>query len=225
MRIFICALLALCSFAAAADPLPPDGRPSIHMETTLSREVPEDTAHALLFAEITHASAADAQEQVSRIVSSALAKAKSVKGVSVKTGRTSTYAVYDKDNHVVAWRVRSELALESKNVTELSQCVTTLTKTMSIANMWFSLSESARRKAQESMQGEAIAAFREKAGTIARQFGYARYSLADATVTDRTQGGVYPVVARMKAQEATVPMEAGKTTVTVAVSGTIKLEK
>ena len=229
MRILVWALLALCSFSAVANPLVPDGRPGVHLEASVSRDVLEDTAHAVLFIEKEHVSAVLAQQQVSDVLSAALAKAQKGKDVSVKTGRTSTYAVYGKDNRMTGWRVRGELVLESQNVAALSQSVTVLAETMSIEKMWFSLSPEARRKVQEALQGDAIIAFQKKAEAATRQFGYARYALSEARIVTGGQSvrfheGVMQL-SRAKAASAAVPMEAGKTTVSVSVSGTIKLEK
>lgn len=229
MRILIGALLVLCSFSAVANPVSTDNRPAVQLEASALREVPEDTAHATLFVEKEHASAAMAQQLVSQVLSAALAKAKKDKDVSVKTGRTATYAVYGKDNRITAWRVRGELVLESKKVAELSQTVTAMTETMSIANMWFSLSTEAQRKVQEELQGEAVVAFKEKAETATRQFGFARYALSEARIAVSGQNvrfheGVMQL-SRAKSASANVPMEAGKTTVSVSVAGTIRLEK
>ncbi len=229
MRILVWALLAVCSFSAVANPLVPDGRPGVHLEASVSRDVLEDTAHAVLFIEKENASAVLAQQQVSEVLSAALEKAKKGKDVSIKTGRTSTYAVYGKDNRMTGWRVRGELVLESKDAAALSQNLTTLAETMSIENMWFSLSLEARRKVQETLQGDAIIAFQEKAEAVTRQFGYARYALAEARIATGGQSvrfheGVMQL-SRAKSASPSVPMEAGKTMVTVSVSGTIKLEK
>ena len=228
MRVLACFLLAVCSLSALAAPAVTDKRPILQLEASASREVLEDTAHATLFVEKEDEDAVTAQRQVTEILSIALVRAKAMNGISVKTGQTSTYAVYDKDRRIQAWRVRSELVLESRNPAALSQCVTTLAKTMSIESMGFSLSVASRRKVQETLQGEAIAAFRAKAKAAASQFGYKRYALSEARIA--ANGGNVPLYGRvstLRAKSATeaVPMEAGKTIVTIMVSGSVRLEK
>jgi predicted secreted protein len=76
----------------------------------------------------------------------------------------------------------------------------------------------------------AIDGFKVKAGQIARGFGFADYGLRELSVQSADQQGA-PVPrmmamrsVAMAADAAPMPMEAGKTLVTVTVSGAVQLK-
>ena len=101
---------------------------------------------------------------------------------------------------------------------------------LTIARVSFGLSREARDKVEAEVVAQAIARFRTKAEQIAKQFGFARYSLRELQVS-ANDGMVPPPVPVMRAQvqmaaaDAALPVEAGKASVTASVSGSVQLEK
>ncbi|MBU4323286.1 MAG: SIMPL domain-containing protein, partial [Gammaproteobacteria bacterium] len=76
---------------------------------------------------------------------------------------------------------------------------------------------------------QAIERFKGKAAEVAKGFGFSGYTLREVSVSSADQGGG-PVRPRMMAMEAKtsmadtpVPVEAGKSMVSVTVSGSIQL--
>ena len=99
---------------------------------------------------------------------------------------------------------------------------------MVVVDAGFRLSREQRERAERDAQAQAIAQFRGKAGDIARAFGFNAYSVREVSVNAQDIG--QPRMARMVASEAAaagadapVPVEAGKTTVMVNVSGSVQL--
>ena len=80
------------------------------------------------------------------------------------------------------------------------------------------------------VQGQAIERFKAKAGDVAKGFGFSQYSLREISVNTEGDGGYVPrprmmaMAASAKMEDAAVPVEAGKATVTVTVSGSIQLQ-
>lgn len=224
-QILLGIALAMPMLPAMAETAPQ--APVLHLESSVSREVPEDLALASLFVERDNESALVAQQQVNTVMNAAVALAKKDTGISVKTGRFQTYATYGKDGHVTGWRVRSELQLESQKPAELSQLVSKLSATMNVGSLGSRLSEAAQTSAQKALQGEAVAEFRAKAQSAATQFGYGKYTLADVTLSSSASGTPNgPVVFAARAMTAPampVALEAGKSVVTVTVSGAVQL--
>jgi len=227
-RMILCTFLAACSLVAMAEPI--DLRPTLQLDASASNTVPEDVAHATLFVERENENAVTAQQQVNRVLATAVAKAKLSPSVDTKTGRAQTRPTYGKDGRITAWRVRGELVLESKATAELSQLVTQLTETMSVDKLGFSLSEDARNATQQSLQAEAITSFKTKAQTATKQLGYAQYTLDKVQlIYNNTMPSPRPMAYMAKGvsmeSSAPVSMESGKTTVSVSVSGTVRLER
>jgi uncharacterized protein YggE len=90
----------------------------------------------------------------------------------------------------------------------------------------FGLSREQRAKVETDAQAIAIERFKVKAGELAKNFGFSGYTLREVAVMANEPG--FQPVPRMatmqaKAMDASVPVEAGKSTVTVTVSGTVQL--
>jgi predicted secreted protein len=174
-------------------------------------------------------SSAELIDNASRAIDAALREAKTVKEVSAQTGQFSSFPVYGKDQQVTAWRVRAELALESSDFKALSALAGKLGARLAIASMNYSLSAASRKAAEKRLIGEAIAAFRDKAQAAAQAFGYAKFRIRDVSVN--SGGSVQPrplaraFSAMAGADAAPMPIEAGRATVTVAVSGSVLMEK
>jgi uncharacterized protein YggE len=81
---------------------------------------------------------------------------------------------------------------------------------------------------QLEAQHLAIDRFRSKAADIAKNFGMTNYSLREVAVNAGDQGYIarprmVEASMKMSSAEASVPVEAGKTTVLVTVSGSVQL--
>ena len=88
------------------------------------------------------------------------------------------------------------------------------------------LSREQRQRVEAEAQSIAIERFKARAGELARDFGFSGWSLREVAVNASDSGFPRPrVVMEMKAAaaDAPVPVEAGKTSVAVTVSGSVQL--
>lgn len=227
--LILTALLAAGSncFAEA-----PDSRPVLRLDATASNDVPEDTVIATLFVERQDSDAVVAQKQVTQAIADVLPTIKATLAVESHTGAIQTYPAYGTDGHIQSWRVRNELIIESHSPAEISRLLTKLAETLSVASVCFKLSTAAERTVQLALQAEAVKSFRAKALQITQQLGYQQFTPADLQLSEssgRTNG---PQTFMMKAaarssgeDNSQLSLEPGKTTVSVTVSGTVRLDR
>jgi predicted secreted protein len=130
----------------------------------------------------------------------------------------------------VGWRVHAELLIESTEFKALSALVNTLASTLPLSNMHYSLTPVTRKDLSKKLESQAIAAFREKAQRLTQDFGYSAFQIGEMTVGDND--GISPRSNMYMAREpifsksaVNVPIEAGTTTVTVTVNGSVKMKK
>jgi predicted secreted protein len=177
--------------------------------------------------------AADAnqvQTQLKTALDTALTEAK--KGaqtgqLDVRTGNFSLYPRYGKDGKINGWQGSTELVLEGRDFAKISAAAGKI-QTLTIANVAFSLSREQRSKVEAEAQNTAIERFRAKAGDIAKSFGMGAYNVREVSVNAGDQGYTpRPRMAEMSMKvsslDAAVPVEAGKSTVLVTVSGSVQL--
>lgn len=85
-----------------------------------------------------------------------------------------------------------------------------------------------RAKVEAEAQNTAIERFRVKAGDIAKSFGMGSYNVREVAINAGDQGytprpRMVAMSAKMASADEAVPVEAGKSTVTVTVSGSVQL--
>ena len=170
------------------------------------------------------------QAQLKTALDTALVEAKKSAAsgqLDVRTGNFSLYPRYSKDGKINGWQGTTELVLEGRDFAKISAAAGKI-QTLTIANVAFSLSREQRAKVETEAQRIAIDRFRVKAADIAKNFGMNSYSLREVAVNADDQGYVpRPRVAsmsmKMSSSDEAVPVEAGKSTVTVTVSGSVQL--
>jgi predicted secreted protein len=147
--------------------------------------------------------------------------------LEVRTGGFSVLPRYGRDRRIASWVGTAELILEGTDAARVSEAAGRVPG-MVVMNAGFRLSRARRERAEREVQGQAIAQFRAKAGEIAKGFGFAGFSLREVSVNVQDMGPA--PMARMLAKEATataaeapLPVEAGKSAVTVNVSGSVQL--
>ena len=148
--------------------------------------------------------------------------------LEVRTGQFSLYPRQNRDGKQTGWQGTAELVLEGRDFGRIAATAGRLTS-LAVSGVNFSLSREQRSRVENEVQAQAIERFRARALEIARGFGFAGYTLGEVQVGNQEQGvlprtrlmAMAPGVAMA---EAPVPVEAGKTAVTVTVSGTVHLK-
>lgn len=195
----------------------------VDFRVEVQRKVPNDLGRAVLYVELSGPDSGDVARRVKARLAEGLALAKAQRGVAVHSGGTQTWPVYAKSGGAIeAWRMRSEIVLESAEAAALSAAVGQLQKTMAVARIGFQPAPETRRAAEDAAELEAIQRFRDKAERVAAAF---RQSYRIRRMTLSAAGGQppMPMLRMASAEGAAMPLEAGDSMVMVAVDGQIEL--
>jgi predicted secreted protein len=202
----------------------------IQLSASAAVEVQQDV---LTISMSTTREAADAnvvQTQLKTALDTALAEAKKASSpgqLDVRTGNFSLYPRHTREGKINGWQGTTELVLEGRDFAKISALAGKI-QTLTVANVAFSLSREQRTKVEAEAQSQAIERFRAKAADISKSFGMSSYTLREVAVNAGDQGFVprprgMQLEMKMSSADAAVPVEAGKSTVTVTVSGTVQL--
>ena len=148
--------------------------------------------------------------------------------LDTRTGNFSLFPRYGKDSKIVGWQGSAELVLEGRDFARIAATAGKI-NTLTMGNVSFGLSRSQRAQVEGQAQAMAIEQFKAKAGEIAKGFGFASYSLREVSVNASDTGGMprprmLAMEAKMASSDMAVPVEAGKSTVQVTVSGAVQLK-
>ncbi len=197
----------------------------VDLQAEAQREIQNDVMTAALYVEQSGENPAQVSNSVNKIANEALRVAGDVKSVKANTAGYQTYPIYGKNKRLEAWRVRSEIRIESKDFSALSNLIGKLQSTLQLSYLGFTVSPEARRQAENELIAEAIFNFRGRADIVkqslkGREFKIRRMSVNTSGFHPR------PVLARgIAAQEVAAPnVEGGTSQVTVNISGTIEVE-
>jgi len=228
-RVLLLALMVSLALDASAQISQQPFINVITFDASATAEVATDTLTITLFTEEQGIDPTDLAARVNTRIEQALSKAKAESGVEARSGSYQTNPVYDRASQITGWRIRAELMLESRDFKKVGALAGRLQPALKISAMTFSLSPSAREKAESALLTEALDKYQKKARVIATALGFPGFTLSQVAV--RSEGGiVHPVpfrgmaVAQMAdSVPPLVPTEGGKNTVTVIVSGSVVL--
>lgn len=229
-------LLAACAVLACATSAFSQNGPAqvpqnvLQLSASGTVEVQQDMLSMTLVTTRDGTDAAAVQSQLKTALDAALAEARKnaqVGQLDVRTGNFSLSPRYTREGKINGWQGSTELVLEGKDFPRITQTAGRIT-TLSVGNIGFALSREQRAKVETEAQTLAINAFKQKADELAKGFGFSGYTLREVSV-NANQGG--PIQPRMMAAQAKsfssdspVPVEAGKTSVVVQVSGSVQLK-
>jgi predicted secreted protein len=148
--------------------------------------------------------------------------------LEVKTGQFSLSPRYGRDTRITGWQGTVELVMEGRDFEKISSTAGKI-QTLTVSGVSFSLSRELRSRVQTETQAQAIANFKTQAESIAKGFGFSGYSLREVSVSANDYGQAFrPRMIAMEGRaamvDAPVPVEAGKSTVQVTVSGSVQLK-
>ena len=175
--------------------------------------------------------AATVQAQLKVALDAALTEAKKASQpgqLDVRTGNFSLYPRYARDGKVNGWQGTTELVLEGRDFARISTTAGKI-QTLTLGGVSFGLSREQRTKVEAEAQTIAIDRFKAKADTIAKGFGFGGYTLREVAVNANDQGfqprpRMMALEAKSSMADAAVPVEAGKSSVVVTVSGAVQLK-
>jgi predicted secreted protein len=171
--------------------------------------------------------AAAVQRQLTAAVESALAQVKPAVQpgqLEVRTGRFGLAPRWTSQGRIDGWTGTAEIVLEGRDFARITQAASRV-QTLAVHAVTFGLSREERERAEHEAQASAVARFRAKAAELARSFGFTGYELREVNVSANDQGYVPMRMAAPAAAPgaAPVPVEPGKSTIRVSVSGSVQL--
>ena len=203
----------------------------VHLAAQGSVEVQQDLLSISMNTTKEGADAATVQNQLKAALDAALAEARRTAQpgqMDVRTGNFSLSPRYNRDGKISGWQGSAELVLEGRDFTRISAAAGKI-QALTMGNVTFGLSREQRTQVQGQAQAMAIDQFKARASEIAKGFGFAGYTLREVSVNANDQGvAPRPRMMAMEAKaamsDAPVPVEAGRSTVLVTVSGTVQLK-
>ena len=233
IRQAIAALCCTCAaaIACAADAPAPQG--VVRLASSASVDVTKDLLSVAFSTTREGADAATVQSQLKQALDAALNEAKKLAKpgqLDVQTGNFSLSPRYTNKGVVNGWQGSAELLVEGRDMQAIGQLSGRIT-TLTINRVGYNLSRELREKSEGEISAQAIASFRAKAADYAKQFGYTGYVIREVAVNSTgEQPTPRPMMMEMRAKAASVsdealPVEPGKGTVSVNVSGTVQLMK
>lgn len=215
--------------ALAAEPTAPTG--VVALTATASVEVSRDLMAVTLSTTREGADAHAVQSALKQALDAALQEARGAARagqIDVRTGNFSMSPRYTPKGTLSGWQGTAELVIEGRDLSGIGQLAGRI-QSMSIARVTQGLSREQREKAEASVTAQAIARYRAQAAEVTQQFGYGSYVVREVSVNSNEQGGGPEPMMRAKvfaaAADAPLPVEAGQTTVSVTVSGTVQMQK
>jgi predicted secreted protein len=233
-------LLAACALLAASTGLFAQNQPPgpyaplqnvAQLSASGSVEVQQDLLSITMATTRDGSDAATVQNQLKSALDAALAEArKSAQAglMDVRTGNFSLHPRYGKDGKINGWQGATELVLEGRDFSRITGTAGRI-QSLSLGNVSFALSREQRARVEGEAQSLAIERFKAKAGEIAKGFGFAGYTLREVSVNANEQGytprpRVMAMQAKSEMADSPVPVEAGKSTVLVNVSGSVQMK-
>lgn len=209
-------------------------RDALNLSVSANQEATRDVLSLVFSTTKEGADAGAVQAALKQALDAALAEARKAAKpgqVEVQTGNFSLYPRYaPKGGGINGWAGSAELLVEGKDATAIAQLSGRI-NTLSIARVGWGLSREAREKVEADVAAQAISRFKARAADYSRQFGYGGYTIGEVSVATQ-DGGVMPMAAppamRYKSAalvEEALPVEAGKATVSVTVSGVVQMSK
>ncbi len=227
-RLLAATVISLCSLGALAQVVPPPQN-VLQLSTTGTVEVQQDLLALTLTTTREGPDAAAVQNQLKTALDAALNEAKKAAlagQLDVRTGNFSLYPRYTRDQKISGWSGTAELVLEGRDFPRITATAGKI-QTMTMGGVSFGLSREQRARVEGEAQSLAIERFKSKATELARGFGFTGYTLREVSVNSNDQGYPRPRMLAMEMKtaqaDAPVPVEAGKSSVVVTVSGSVQL--
>lgn len=225
------ALIAACGSLLAQPTGTPAPQNLVQLSASASVEVSQDMLSMSMNTVRDGADASTVQNQLKAALEAGLTEAKKsvLPGqLDVRTGNFSLYPRYGRDGKPTGWQGSAELILEGRDFARISTTAGKI-QSLTMGGVSFGLSRELRVKSEAEAQTLAIERFKSRATDIARSFGFTSFGLREVSVNANDQGfmprpRLQSIEAKAAMSEAPVPVEAGKSSVTVTVSGSVQLK-
>ena len=197
----------------------------VHFQVERTRAVDNDRMQAVLSTTAEDDNTARLADQINKTMDWALKAAKTKTKIEVRTGGYRTHPVYDKDK-IRRWRATQELIIEGSDFAELGGLIGQLQERLQVTSINFSVSAEKRRAVEDDLIAQSLEAYKQRAELVRKQLAAKSYRIVDISINT---GGGQPVplmrgLAMESASVAPPALEAGTSTLTLMVGGTIELQ-
>lgn len=221
---------ALACLPLAAQTLPPPEN-VVNLAASATVEVPSDWLTVVFSTSREGPDAGAVQSQLKQALDAALAEARRVArpgDVEVRTGGFAIHPRVTPKGSSSGWRGSTELVVEGRDMAAIG-ALTGRIQTMSIARVQQSLSREAAERVEADVTAQAVARFRAKADQSARLFGFSGWLMREVNINAEPPQMRVPVLAMRSAAapmaDESLPVEAGKTSVSASVNGSVQLTR
>lgn len=219
--------------AFAADPVHYN---VVNIQASAEREVANDLMTATLYIEQTDPNPQAVANAVNRALTEALRIARDYPAVKVRSGNNQTYPVYgsgsgsgsisSRANQLQGWRGRGDIRLETRDFGAGAALIAKLQASLQLGGIAFGVAPETRKKAEDELIAEAIAAFKGRAELVKAAMGAKSYKIQQINLNSGYSGPPVPrMMAMAKSADFTPPpTEGGTSVVNVQAGGAIEMD-
>lgn len=222
-RILFCLALANAPIVYAAPTI-------VNLTGQAQREVANDEATVVLYAEENGNDAAKLADTLNRTMRKAIQEAKAVSGIEVSGGGVRTWPLYGKNSRIDSWSARGDIQLVSRDTAALAELTGKLQSYLKLEQVNFSVSRAQRKQIENALIPDAIDALRTRARSVGQSLGKPSQNIVELTVGSNNNMPVFRQAVMMKgaagsmASDVSAPTwEAGKQLITIEVNGKVEL--
>ncbi|WP_299771615.1 SIMPL domain-containing protein [uncultured Pseudoteredinibacter sp.] len=226
MRTLVCVLLACFAFSVSAEEL---NYNVVNINASAKTELANDLMEVTLSSYHQEEKAERASSQVNRDMSWAMDLLKKAKNIKYQTRGYNTHPNYNRSNRITSWTSSQRVVIESDDFDAVGDLLLKLQERLKIESMRFTTKDETRDEVQDELTTSALSAFKKKALLVQKAMEAKDYRVVNISVNQ--QGHHNPPVMYARAEKSmmmsdaapSVAMEAGESTLSTQVHGSIQL--
>lgn len=202
----------------------------VSLQASATAEVDNDTLWVVFSTTRDGPDPAAIQNGLKQALDAALTEARKVARpgqIELQAGALSLSPRYAPKGGITGWQGTVELRVHGRDLAGIGALVGRIVG-MTVSRMGYELSREAREKAEAALTVQAVERYRAQAAEAARLFGYQGYAIREVNLST---GGMEPRMRMLAAApppgmamaSEAMPIESGKGSVTVTVSGSVQL--
>jgi predicted secreted protein len=226
--LFLCAL-PFDSAQAQNTPAAQTGT-RLNLDVAVRSKVANDEMQATFAVEKDGTDLGKVNEQVLQMLNAALDDIKKSPTIRGRLDSVYTNPNYNAQGKPTGWRVRGEVSMRSLDFPAMANLTGQLASRLQMAGIQFTLSDTARQKAEKQLLNEAASAFKLKATNATAAFGFTKYRLVELNLGNSSNVIVRPMAANVRGKLGdasamnAAPVEGGDSEVILTVSGFIEMQ-
>lgn len=205
---------------------------TFEFSTEVSRTVEKDVMRARIYSQKTGKSLPELKKVVSANLNKVIEQAKQFSDIEVESDGVRNQLHYTSNNKIDGWVAEGFVHLKSKNIEAMSKVLENLGENVAVDSIDFSVSLEKLAALEDEMTLEIIQKFQHKAEVIKKGINAKSYTLTDVRLDtpNGDQGGAYygarpmAMMTKMANVNESMPLEAGKETISATASGKVKFE-